>query len=573
MTYTRFLPFAAIALIWLVACLLYIPFLNNGLVFDDHALFSTLRVYDYAEIPFNMGLRTFPYFTLGFIQVQFGDIATQRVLNLVIHILCALMLFRLLKSLLTDALVPMPASASAASIVASSGSMLTKAYVVAFIGGAWFAVHPVATYGVGYLVQRTILFSTLFSLLCLWFYHRSLRRQRTMDAITAAFFYSLAVLSKEHAIMLPAAAVVLNALFPHDLRANAKRAAVFLLFCIPAGINTLLASRSVIANSYEPQVEPILMVIQGLALLEYGWGQWLVSAVLQSGFFFDYLGYWWIPDVRSMSIDMRVDFAQLWNAWRLIPKAILFLLCPAIAFYCLRRGGALRLFGVGLMYSWFLFFTELVTVRFQEPFVLYRSYIWAPGYILMLAALACFLSVRRAMIAGVFFLAGGVLLAHERLESLESELSAWNDAAAKIESTEVPGAARIFFMRGRNYMKEKQFDQAIADFTISEQQHPSASEIFYHRGLAYFGLKKFETALEDFDRAVKLNRTYGAAHYARGAALEALGCLDAAYAAVEQSEELDFKIASMKLKYLEKNLADRVNSMSARCVGLAKNAT
>ena len=90
--------------------------------------------------------------------------------------------------------------------------------------------------------------------------------------------------------------------------------------------------------------------------------------------------------MRFLSADMRFDFVHIWSSWWIFPKAFLFFISPLVAIYFLRKKGLIALFCCGYLYSWFLFMTELAAVRFQEPFVLYRSYLWAPGYAMMLAA-------------------------------------------------------------------------------------------------------------------------------------------------------------------------------------------
>src|SRR6266516_5967963 len=78
----------------------------------------------------------------------------------------------------------------------------------AFMGAAAFAIHPVAVYGAGYLVQRTIVFATLFSLLSIVLFVRGLARGRYADALSAALMYSIAVLSKGHSVLFLVAAAL-----------------------------------------------------------------------------------------------------------------------------------------------------------------------------------------------------------------------------------------------------------------------------------------------------------------------------------------------------------------------------
>src|SRR5256885_7416015 len=179
-----------------LACGLYWPFLGSPRVFDDWVFFSGQNFSYYATHPFGLGLRLPPYFSLAVTEVEIGSMVAHRIVSLVLHIACALAIYKLIYDLLR---LPAnrPESASGASAAAW-----------AFIGAGLFAIHPVAVYGAGYLVQRTILFATLFSLLSIVFFVRGLTRGSHADAITAALMYSIAVLSKEHSVLLPAAAVV-----------------------------------------------------------------------------------------------------------------------------------------------------------------------------------------------------------------------------------------------------------------------------------------------------------------------------------------------------------------------------
>lgn len=64
-----------------------------------------------------------------------------------------------------------------------------------------FALHPLAVYAVGYLIQRSILMATLFALLACWAFVRGLQTRSPAWFTGALLSYLLAVLSKEHAVM------------------------------------------------------------------------------------------------------------------------------------------------------------------------------------------------------------------------------------------------------------------------------------------------------------------------------------------------------------------------------------
>lgn len=527
----------------ILASFLYLPFLHNGLIFDDQGLFSSGVIYDYAQILFDFRPRTFPYFTLGFASVVGGTLEANRVVSLALHILCAWMLYLLLRTLLIQALnISWPNE--------EAKKTCRRATIFAFLGATWFAIHPIAVYGAGYLAQRTILFATLFSLLSLWFFRRAFAENRTADVITAALFYAMAVFSKEHAIMLPLVAAALASLYEDSFRSHFKRMALYLFLCLPAAVTVFLSAKHVVSTSYEPDVVSMIPRMLDIAIMSKPWGQWVVSMVMQAGFFFDYLAFWIVPDVRVLSVDMRFDFVHIWFSWWTLPKAFLFILSPMLAIYFLRKKGLVALFCCGFLYCWFLFLTELASVRFQEPFVLYRSYLWAPGYMVMLVALCARVPIRWLATAAIPVFVVCFLLARDRLTSFATEASVWKDAASKLESPSLIGSDRIYYNRGRAYLQEKRYVEAIDDFSRTIQMSPKVYQAYYNRALASYSLKQSAAALQDLDRAASLNQKDNSIQYVRGLVLEQNGCADAAVAAYSASLALGNKMAQLKLDSL-----------------------
>lgn len=544
----------AIFVIAMLAISLYTPFLNNQLIFDDYGLFLTGQIYDYAQTPFDLRSRTFPYFTLGFIDTVFGTIEANRITSLVLHILSLWVLFLLISTLLAQSI-----STSKVSNFKNSTWLQSSRYVLAFLGTLWLAINPVAVYGAGYLAQRTILFANLFSLISLWFYVRSFTEKRLLDVVTAALFYALAVFSKEHAIMLPLVALGLTVLYGGSFQSQLQRIALYLSLCLPAALTVLLATKHIVASSYEPDVAAMIPQMHEIAIFAYPWGKWLVSVTMQAGFFFDYLVFWIVPDVRLLSVDIRFDFVDLWHSWWIFPKAFLFFISPIFAIYFLRKKGLIALFCCGFLYCWFLFLTELAAVRFQEPFVLYRSYLWAPGYVMMITAICARASLRWLVIAAIPLFVIFFFLARERLTSLENAANVWEDAATKLASPSLIGSDRIFYNRGSTYLRDKRYEDAIADFSQTIQLNSKVSQAYYNRALAFYALEKYPEAMFDLDRALSLNKEGASIQYARGLVFERRGCIGAATHAYSESMALGNQIAQMKLADLAKKIPASAN--------------
>jgi 4-amino-4-deoxy-L-arabinose transferase-like glycosyltransferase len=76
----------------------------------------------------------------------------------------------------------------------------------------WFTLNPVTVYAVGYLIQRSIVMATLFSIIAANLYLRAQQQERNVDLLSAALFAALAMMSKEHAVLLPFATLALTPL-------------------------------------------------------------------------------------------------------------------------------------------------------------------------------------------------------------------------------------------------------------------------------------------------------------------------------------------------------------------------
>ncbi|MGH6628597.1 MAG: hypothetical protein ACREB3_02570, partial [Burkholderiales bacterium] len=221
---SRFPVLAGVGLIAGLASALYLPFLANPPVFDDLGFFSGRLFSYYATHPLGLELRVPPYFSLAIVQVIWGSMEAHRILGLAFHIACALALYKLIFDLQRHA-------TRRAGAPVGSG---LEAHMPAFIAAAAFAIHPLAVYGAGYLIQRMSVFATLFSLISIILYVRGLARRSHADAISAALLYCVAVLSRETSVMLPAVAVAAGLIVAVERRFAFRHTALYLACCLPA---------------------------------------------------------------------------------------------------------------------------------------------------------------------------------------------------------------------------------------------------------------------------------------------------------------------------------------------------
>jgi protein O-mannosyl-transferase len=497
---------------------LYLPFLGSPLVFDDRFFFSGRHFARYATTPLGLELRLPGYFTLAFVEVVSGRIEAHRLASLALHLCVTLALYKLILDLLRHAAPQAPAR------------------LAAFVAAAAFAAHPVAVYGAGYLIQRTGLLATLFSLLSVIFFFRGLREHRHADAVTAAVMFSLAVLSKETAVLVPAAALLL--VLTAARRFALRHAALYAAACVPAAILAVLLVKGKIGAAYEPDFVVVAQQVGAQAD-----GAWLQSIATQLELFFRYLALWVWPDTAAMSIDLRVELAS-----GLLPGLPAFLAYGAFCAYLLTRGGRVAMAGFGLLYFWLLYLVELTTVRFADPFVLYRSYLWAPGLAIALAALLTRAWLRVAVLAALPLLA---VQAHDRLQSFSSGIALWQDAADKLPAQPVPGGSRTLYQLGREYFYRGEAGKAIAVAERCIAQYPKTYDCYFARAAIHVELEQYESALPFIARAVELRPESGSARHLLGFALESLGREEEAKMHYRAALKLGSHGAGHRLKRLE----------------------
>ena len=254
-----------------------------------------------------------------------------------------------------------------------------------------------------------------------------------------------------------------------------------------------------------------------------------LSVLTQSFLFFKYLLLWIIPNPAWMSVDMYEDFAsRLWS-WPQIAGLIGFVLCPFVAIRLLLQRGMKGLFGFALLCPWFLFATEFSTIRIQEPFVIYRSYLWIVGLLAAMPFLFQKLPAKRA--AAILMTIALVMIPATwvRLTTFSHPLLLWDDAARLVENKEDhPGVERIYHNRGIMLFRLKLYQQAIEDYSKAITIHPEYSYAYNDRGAAYLEIKKYAQALNDFNKAIELNPKYYRPYLGRALTYEAFNNLDAA---------------------------------------------
>lgn len=471
----------------------YGRFILNPLIFDDLSFFENIEngqaSVDLYHFNF-LELRSLPYATLTWTKKIWGsNLIGFRFGNLILHACTSLALYFLSQILLKN-------------IWKYEYQNDCSLKIISLILAVIFLVHPMAVYAVAYLVQRTILMSTLFGILAMICYAKgSLEENKALMWMTVPFYY-LSVYSKEHSIMLFPVIGSLTILLHGDWRILIRRRVLFFIAMFAISMMVLAARRGIFGTMYEPGAQQ---------LLDPELGKWAypLSVLTQCELFFKYLFLWIIPNTFETSIDMREPFRQTFLSWHSL-YIIFFIAWGFGSIVLLLRRGFAGLLGFALLYFWLTFFTELFTVRIKEPFVIYRSYLWAAGLLFMIPVAVHRLNQRVIAVVFVPLTATLILLTMERLITFSDSILLWSDARQLVEKKSLePGSERIFynlavFEYQKDYLKESE-ENLLKAIAIA----PNYPQAYAALGSIDIRHQQWRSAILQYSKAISISENLG----------------------------------------------------------------
>jgi hypothetical protein len=394
--------------------------------------------------------------------------------------------------------------------------------------------------------------ATLFALMTWRLFLEGLIRENYRWLLASAVTYFLAVLSKEHAIMTPAVSIALLLLVNNQT--NRQKLLLIWPTLVLYGLIGLfvvfqIKARHILGQGYEPMTATLFSKLGSDFDVRLAYP---LSMLTQSFLFFKYLWVWIAPSPAWMSVDIYQHFALRLVSWPEIAGFVGFIFYFILAFRLLLQKGINGLLGFALLCPWLLFATELSTVRIQESFVLYRSYLWMAGAFAALPFLCQKMSAKQASCALIFVALFMMPLSWLRLKTFSHPLLLWNDAARLVEHSEVyyPGMERIFYNRGNAYNHLKMYPDAIYDYNkaikLAGESGYLTPYTYNNRGSAYFDNHQYKLALIDFNKTIELDPKQTKAYLGKARALESLNQPTVAAAAYQEACTLGIAVACQK---------------------------
>lgn len=509
---------------------LYFLGLNNQLVFDDGRLTDGTIFGQYGSL-LQLKSRLLSYGSFVWVQDILGEgWWKQRIFNIGLHIATALTLYAFVLQLLQC--TQWGGGTRDAPDVQSSLRSAAR------LGVALWAFNPVAVYAVAYLIQRSILMATLLVALACWSFVRGLVRGQVRWHMMAVVCYVLAVAAKEHAVT---AILLVVPLYVFVQRPGLQRvirvAGVSSL--VLAGMGALLYSRygAIVGTTFDETSRAYALQLEqqqpGISKQLYP-----LSIINQASLFFRYGALWFFPYVGWMSIDIRPAFPLTFWGWHLVGALAWVATLVGGSWLLIRRSDVWGLVGLCLMVPCVLFLTEFTTVWLQDPFVLYRSYLWALSIPVLLALPLVGISHKALYAACMIVVALFAALSFDRISSLRTPATTWTDASEKIDRqapANVVGRWRALINLGAEAQEQGNYNEALRLFSQAETLGEPLGSARFNMGVSLQQLKQHPQALENFVQAEAKGFTEAALYYQRGESQYALGRFSDALASFAQA--------------------------------------
>ena len=372
---------------------------------------------------------------------------------------------------------------------------------VALFASLLWALHPVQTEAVTYIIQRITLMAALFSFLALYSY--DLGRDR--HGIRALPYYGISLLSillafatKENTLAVPPVIALYELFFIRKLRIAFSRESI-----LPAALTALLVIVSGI----------VLLKIHGGSLPEiraflsadYGAGRMdpLYRTITESRVLVYYLSLLAFPEPSRLNLDYEMPMSR--SIFDPPQTAFSLILVAALLIFAIRSARKFPLPAFAVIWYFILLGIESTVIPLD---LIFEHRLYLPSVMLFLPVTsALWAAVERfglkSGVAGLIFLAGLALWmtawTWERNRVWTTEVSLWSDVVSKS-----PGKARGHYNLGKAYAEAGNADFAIREYREAAKINPRFPDPHFNLGDLYLHLNRDGLAIEEFETFVRL---------------------------------------------------------------------
>ena len=207
------------------------------------------------------------------------------------------------------------------------GKYQGKEYLIAFLSAILWAVNPIQTQAVTYIVQRMASLAAMFYIIGIYFYLRTRLSppgyKRFLFIVGSLFSFILALGSKENTVTFPIAVVMIEILFFQDLsEKNSRRKMIASLVFVGVSMAAILMILYI--NGYIPNV------LKGYEKRPFTLNERLMT---ESRIIIYYLSQIFYPMASRLSLVHDINIStSLFKPWTTIPSILAIILILGIGF-------------------------------------------------------------------------------------------------------------------------------------------------------------------------------------------------------------------------------------------------
>ncbi len=471
--------FLVFPLLLLLILLAYANSFAVGFQFDDllsivhNRRIQTLDTFSELSYWANPNNRPLGYFSFA-LNYSAGGLnpAGYHWVNIVLHSLSSFMVFLL--------------SALMLQLKASPALTDKRRLTIAFLASALFALHPVQTMAVTYIVQRLTVLSALFYISGVYTYLKGrISQQKKQNSrawkwflLTAAAFL-LAMLSKQNAISFPLMLFMAEWLLilPSD-----KKTPLWQKISLLGGILLVTAMLLLgLVPSETDKISRIHYVFTQLAVLP----EYIQLIIWPSALNIDHF------------VPVRESF---WNA-HVISGLVLFLFLAGLIVYWRKK--QLNLIGVGLAWFFIALSVESSIIPISDVMFEHRLYLPLAGLIpAIIYGIDRLLKVKRSYLlipVVLLVLIAAAWRTHERNNDWQDEYTLW-----KKSMQQYPDNPRAVNNVGLALKKKGNNSQALEYYNRALKLNPNMVEARFNWGIVLFDQGNYPEALSEFNKVIEL---------------------------------------------------------------------
>jgi Flp pilus assembly protein TadD len=477
------------------------------------------------------------------------DLAGYHVVNLLLHLLNAAMIYSLVQVIFATPLLR-------GSVGDEKDNRSTAAMMIGLGAALIFVSHPLQTQAVTYLAQRVAVLATTFylgALLCYAGSRLSARRSTAAALLLLSLLLAMAgILTKENAITVPLAIMLFEVtFFRGDLRRRLLPLAWYLLPLVAAPMAVI----GRIGFSADLLGEVGRMTAEG------GAPPRLTYLLTQFPVIVSYLRLFFFPVGQNLDHDVPLRTSLLDPA--VLVSIILLAALAGAGFYSWRVARrvagkenpllALPAFGIGWFFITLLVESSVISIR--DVMFEHRLYLPSVGMVIGISATewgcVCSYAQRRATTVFMLVLTAVTLLLSSatvmRNRVWRAEVTLWQDVVSKS-----PLKARAHGALGHAYQRAGRQEAALHCYLEAVRLAPIDHVARNNLGTIHLLTNRPAEALAEFEAALQRSPLNAEVHYNKGIACEKLGRLNEAAAAYGEALRLksDHDKAAYNLAFL-----------------------